>query len=78
MSLDADFEQLGAAASQLYLMALNGVVCDPTDPCQYCAPVWKKLTDVLDRYDPEWGRMGRSFSLKGGAAVSVGGGGEEK
>lgn len=62
-----DFQQLGNAVAELYLQAINGVVCDPTNDsvydrthCEACGRAWKTAVEILDRYDEHWGNMFRS------------------
>jgi hypothetical protein len=53
-----DFVKLGECVARLYSMALNGVVCDPTDPCEICKKTWDLGVDVLRRHDPKFASMG--------------------
>lgn len=64
-----DFVTLGNSIANLYLQAINGVVCDPTEEpgrrnCATCREAFARAKDVLDRYDPKWGngfRPGPAF-----------------
>lgn len=68
-SLEADFAMLGEAFVQLYLQAINGVVCDPLEEpgrhgCAVCLGAWKRGVEVLKRHDEHWGngfRVGGVF-----------------
>lgn len=67
--LRRDLGQLGSAFAMLYLQAINGVVCDPTEQlgprtlCSSCKNAWDVGQAVLDRHDARWGNMYRSGAL---------------
>lgn len=59
--LEDDLTQIGNAFGQLYLQALNGIVCDPKHrTCDDCRRIFELGTSVLNRHDPAWGNIFRS------------------
>jgi hypothetical protein len=54
-----EWERVAIAFAGLYLMALNGSVCDPTDACSHCSYYFELGKGALDKFDPEWGSLSR-------------------
>lgn len=64
-ALQDDLLRLGEAVIALYLQAINGVICDPTEEpgrlnCAACRRAWEQATDVLEKHDAKWGDMYRA------------------
>lgn len=55
----ADLINLADAFAQLYIMGVNGDICPPGDSniCLACERAWTKGREILDRIDPEWGKI---------------------
>lgn len=63
--IEDDFQKLGRLLVILYLQSINGVVCDPLSDtcCKLCKRTWAEVTEILNKYDSEWGNMYRTGEL---------------